>query len=72
MNLVGYCDSDWAADKNDRKSVTGYVFMMAGAAITWKSKKQQTVALSSTEAEYMALGDAVKEVLWLTQLLKHV
>lgn len=72
MNLVGYCDSDWAADKNDRKSITGYVFMMAGAAITWKSKKQQTVALSSTEAEYMALGDAVKEVLWLIQLLKHV
>lgn len=72
MNLVGYCDSDWGADKNDRKSITGYVFMLAGAAITWKSKKQQTVALSSTEAEYMALGDAVKEVLWLTQLLKHV
>ena len=72
FNLVGYCDSDWAGDKVDRKSITGYVYMLGNTAITWKSTKQQTVALSSTEAEYMALGDAVKELLWLTQLLKHI
>ena len=70
--LVGYSDADWAGDKVDRKSVTGYVFMLAGCAITWKTKKQQTVAMSSTEAEYMALGETVKELLWLSQLLKHI
>lgn len=72
FDLVGYCDSDWAGDKVDRKSITGYLFMLGGTAITWKSTKQQTVALSSTEAEYMALGDAVKELLWLSQLLSNV
>lgn len=72
FNLTGYCDSDWAGDKADRKSITGYVFMLGNSAVTWKSTKQQTVALSSTEAEYMALSDAVKELLWLKQLLKHI
>ncbi|TID31301.1 hypothetical protein CANINC_000106, partial [Pichia inconspicua] len=72
FELVGYSDSDWAGDKFDRKSITGYVFILAGAAITWKSRKQPTVALSSTEAEYMALGDTVKELLWLIQLLNHI
>lgn len=72
FQLIGFSDSDWAGDKFDRKSITGYVFMMSGCAITWKSKKQPTVALSSTEAEYMALGDTVKELLWLIQLLKTV
>jgi hypothetical protein len=72
FKIVGFSDSDWAGDKYDRKSITGYVFMLAGAAITWKSKKQPTVALSSTEAEYMALGDTVKELLWLTQLLEQI
>ena len=51
FRLVGYSDSDCAGDKFDRKSITGYVFMLSGCAITWKSKKQSTVALSSTEAE---------------------
>jgi len=72
FELVGFSDSDWAGDKADRKSITGYVFTLANAAITWKSKKQPTVALSSTEAEYMALGDTVKELLWLKQLLTQI
>ena len=46
--------------------------MLSGCAITWKSKKQSTVALSSTEAEYMALGDTVKELLWLVQLVQNI
>lgn len=71
LRLVGYSDSDWAGDKFDRKSITGYVFMLSGCAVTWKSKKQSTVALSSTEAEYMALGDTVKELLWLVQLVQN-
>ena len=68
FSLTAFCDADWASDKNDRRSTTGYIFQLAGAPITWKSKKQQTVALSTAEAEYMALGDAVKEILWLLQL----
>lgn len=72
FKLVGYSDSDWAGDKADRKSITGYVFMLGSCAISWKSKKQQTVALSSTEAEYMALGDTVKELLWLVQVIGQI
>ncbi|OUM56095.1 hypothetical protein BVG19_g5801 [[Candida] boidinii] len=68
LSLTAFCDADWASDKSDRRSTTGYIFQLAGAPITWKSKKQQTVALSTAEAEYMALGDAVKEILWLLQL----
>ena len=48
-----YCDSDWASDKSDRKSITGYIVRYGGAPISWKSKKQTTVAMSTTEAEYL-------------------
>lgn len=67
--LVGYSDADWANDKLDRKSTTGLLFKMAGAPITWRSKKQPTVAVSTAEAEYMGLSEAVKESLWLKNLL---
>jgi len=63
--LVGYVDSDWAGDIEDRRSTTGFIITLGGAPISWKSKKQQTVALSSCEAEYMALTDATKELLYL-------
>ena len=66
--LVGFTDADWASDVDCRKSVTGYVFVMSGAAVSWKSNKQQTVALSSTEAEYIALAATVQEAIWLRQL----
>lgn len=64
-----YSDADWATDHSDRKSIGGYCFMLCGGAISWKSKKQDTVALSSTEAEYLALSPAVKEIIWLDRLL---
>ena len=51
-----YCDSDWASDKSDRKSITGYIVRYGGAPISWKSKKQTTVAMSTTEAEVSYLG----------------
>jgi transposase InsO family protein len=62
--LLGYCDADWAADRDERKSITGYAFMLCGGAISWQSKKQTTVALSTVEAEYMAVATAAKEALW--------
>ncbi|XP_067949474.1 uncharacterized protein [Watersipora subatra] len=65
--LIGYTDSDWAGDTEDRKSTTGYVFTLgqSSAPISWKTQKQQTAALSSCEAEYMALAEAVKEMIYL-------
>lgn len=66
--LTGYCDADWASDTNDRRSTTGYIFTLGtinSAPISWKSRKQTTVALSSTEAEYMSLSDATKEMIYL-------
>ncbi|XP_074099282.1 uncharacterized protein LOC141527613 [Cotesia typhae] len=50
--ITGYADADWGNDPADSKSYTGYVFLLAGAAISWKSRKQRTVALSTTEAEF--------------------
>lgn len=54
MKLMAYTDSDYAGDLNDRRSTAGFVFMMASGAISWASKKQSVVALSTTEAEYIA------------------
>jgi hypothetical protein len=71
-NLIGYADADWGNDKTDRKSYTGFVFKLAGCAISWESKKQCTVALSSTEAEYMALSSAAKEAMFLQNVLTEV
>jgi hypothetical protein len=71
-SLTGYVDSDWAGDSAGRRSVTGYVFTLAGAAISWASKKQPTVALSSTEGEYMASTNATCEAVWLRRLLSEL
>jgi hypothetical protein len=68
--LVGYADASFAPRRDDRKSIGGYVFMLNGAAITWKAKRQNIVALSSCEAELIALTDAVKEAMWLQKLLE--
>ena len=67
--VIGYSDADWASNPNDRKSISGYVFMLGGGAITWSSKKQNVVALSSAEAEYVAETHAAKEAIWLRHLL---
>jgi len=68
---TGYTDADWGSGE-DRKSNGGYTFAFNEAAISWNIKKQSTVALSSTEAEYMALTQAVKESIWLQGLLQDL
>lgn len=69
--LVGLCDSDYAANLDTRRSQTGYIFTLYGSAICWKSGLQNMVALSTTEAEYMALTSAVKESKWLLGLISE-
>jgi hypothetical protein len=72
VELVGYCDADWGGDTSDRKSTTGYCTMINGNLISWSSKKQTTVALSSTEAEYMAITEVAKEIMWLRMILEEL
>lgn len=71
-NIIGYCDADWAGDINDRKSTSGYAFTLAGAPISWRSKKQSCVALSTAEAEYIALASAAQEAVRLRKLLNEL
>jgi hypothetical protein len=68
-DLVVYSDSDWAGDKEDRRSVSGYVMFVMGVPVLWKSKIQRNVTLSSTEAEYVAMSEAAKEIKFLVQVM---
>ena len=70
--LKGFSDSDYAGDKDSRISVSGYLIYLAGVLISWKSKGQKVPALSSTEAEYVAIAEAVKEILYIMQILKFL
>ena len=72
IDIEGYSDSDWAGDKESRKSTSGYIFMLNGGPVSWCSKRQATVALSSTEAEYIAFTLATKEATWLRLLLTEL
>uniref|UniRef100_A0A1J3IJ96 Retrovirus-related Pol polyprotein from transposon TNT 1-94 n=1 Tax=Noccaea caerulescens TaxID=107243 RepID=A0A1J3IJ96_NOCCA len=70
--IRGYCDADYAADLDKRRSITGIVFTAGGNTISWRSSLQKVVALSTTEAEYMALSDAAREAVWLKGLVSEL
>ncbi|CAM8971492.1 unnamed protein product [Rhodiola kirilowii] len=67
--LIGFTDSDYAGDVNDRKSTSGFVFMMGSGAVSWSSKKQQIVSLSTTEAEFIAGASCACQAVWLRRIL---
>jgi transposase InsO family protein len=71
-NIIGYADADWANDIEDRKSITGYVFKVFGSTVSWTTRKQSTVSLSSTEAEYIALSHAVCEAIWIMNIMEDI
>ena len=72
VTLEGYSDSDFAGDKETRRSTSAYIFKIGEGTISWMSKKQDVVATSTTEAEYMALGKATSEALWLKRFLEEL
>ena len=69
MQLIGYSDSDHAGDLGDRKSTLGFIFILSGCTISWRSLRQKAVAISFTEAEYIAMSGAAQEALWLKTIL---
>ena len=68
LDIHGFVDGDWAGDLDQRRSTSGYVFNLFGGVVSWISKKQSIVALSTIEVEYMAATHASKEVVWLERL----
>ena len=66
--LSGYCGATWVSDLSDGRSIIGYVFLQHNGAISWDSRKQTTVAPSSTTSEYQSLSSATMETLWLRGL----
>jgi hypothetical protein len=75
VSITAYTDADWGGDLEDRKSTTGFVVLVyVGCAVSWQSKKQATVALSTAEAEYnvMAVSQVLQEVKWIHQLMAEL
>jgi hypothetical protein len=70
--LTGFVDVDWGSCTEDWRSFNGYIFLLNGGPVSWDSRKQRTVALSTTEAEYMALSEGVKEAIYLQRLLQEL
>ncbi|GJT88575.1 retrovirus-related pol polyprotein from transposon TNT 1-94 [Tanacetum coccineum] len=72
VDVTGFVDSDYAKDPDKGMSITSYAFLVQGCVVSWKAKLQHVVALSTTEAEYMALTKVVKEAIWLRGLLEEL
>jgi hypothetical protein len=70
--FLGYTDSDWAANPDDQKSITGYVLFFANGPVSWLTRRQKTIALSSTEVEYMAMLDTARQISWIKSLLGKI
>uniref|UniRef100_A0A803LEC5 Uncharacterized protein n=1 Tax=Chenopodium quinoa TaxID=63459 RepID=A0A803LEC5_CHEQI len=72
LDLIAYTDADWAGDRDDRKSTSGYFTLVGGNLVTWRSKKQKVVALSSAEAEFRRIAKGITEILWIRKLMKEL
>jgi hypothetical protein len=72
LEIQGYTDADWAGSKDNRRSTSGYFTMVGGNLVTWRSKKQKVVSLSSAEAEFRGIARGVVEILWIKKLLTEI
>ncbi len=72
LQFIGYCDSDFAGDRESFRSIYGYVFKFAGGPISWKSKRASTVALSTLEVEIDVCIEGIREVFWIIGLFKEL
>ena len=70
--LSGYSDASWGGDADHRKSTSGFTYFFNGGPISWNSRKQTSIALSSTEVEYIATSQSIKEAFWLRNLLSDI
>ena len=72
LDLLAYADADWAKDRDDRRSTLKYCTLVGGNLVSWKSKKQKVVALSSAETELWGITKGIKQVIWLKKLLSEL
>jgi hypothetical protein len=72
LDIMGYSDADWAGCNTDRRSTSGYFTFVGGNLVTWRSKKQNVMALSSAEAEFRSMSKGICELLWLRKLMKEL
>ena len=72
LQLRGYTDADWGGDLDERKSTSGFIFLLNNGAISWSSKKQSCIALSTMEAEFVAFSSAVQKAVWFKRFLDHL
>ena len=72
LRLIGFTDVDWGGDLDERKSTSGYAFLLSQGAISWSSKKQSCIALSTMETEFIACSAAVQEAVWLKRFFEDL
>nr|GEV56688.1 putative copia-type protein [Tanacetum cinerariifolium]GEW15665.1 putative copia-type protein [Tanacetum cinerariifolium] len=72
LNIQIFTDADWAGEKGNRRSTSGYFSLVGGNLVTWKSKKQKTVSLSSVEAEFRGIAKGLAEALWIRKLVSEI